>query len=630
MTEFHFLRPWWFLALLPMLLILIAHWRNRSGGSAWRAVLDPVLLERLWLEPPGRVSRLPLWLLALGWLLAVLALAGPVWERQPEPIWQTESSRILILDLSNSMDAADLAPSRLERARYKILDILAKSREGRTGLVVFAGEPHVVTPLTDDGDTIANLLSALSTDIIPTAGDTGASALQMAGDLLQQAGVSRGELLLLSDGLADPAAALRVVHHLREQGHRLSVLGVGTVQGAPVPRADGGFGDMAKLPVDTLQELARAGAGSFSLLTADDRDLAKVLLEPHRSDAFQEMEDTGVERWVERGAWLLPLVLMLAAAGFRRGWLAGVLVIMILPPPVHALEWRDLWWRQDQLAAKALEQGQAEQAAGQFVEPGWRGMAHYEAGDYAAAAESFAESTGVDAGYNRGNALARGGQLTEAADAYRQMLEQAPEHADARANLELVEKLLQQQEQQQSNQEQSADNSSQEQDQQQQSESSEGEGQQGQEGQQQQQAQEQTGDSSAADKDKQEAQTQEEQSQAQADADQEQDPENNQSRAGNEADTQPQEQEDSMAAARRDVADQAQSQDVRPESEQEQGAQLSAEGEPTQEAEPLDESEQALQQWLRQIPEDPAGLLRRKFMVEHLRRIQQAELRNTQ
>ncbi len=181
MSEFHFLRPWWFLALLPVIGLLVALWRSRAGGSAWRAVLDPQLLERLWLEPPGRVSRLPLWLLGLGWLLAVLALAGPVWERQPEPVWQTQSSRILILDLSTSMNAADLAPSRLERARFKILDILARSREGRTGLVVFAGEPHTVAPLTDDGDTIVNLLSALSTEIVPVPGDAGAPALQLAG-----------------------------------------------------------------------------------------------------------------------------------------------------------------------------------------------------------------------------------------------------------------------------------------------------------------------------------------------------------------------------------------------------------------------------------------------------------------
>ncbi len=636
MSEFHFLRPWWFFALLPVALILVALWRKRTSGSVWQAVLEPPLLQRLWLEPPGRISRLPLWLLGLGWLLSILALAGPVWERQPEPVWQAKAARILILDLSSSMDAADLAPSRLERARFKILDVLAKSREGRNGLVVFAGEAHIVTPLTDDGDTIVNLLSALSTGIIPAAGDTGAPALQLAADLLDQAGVSHGDLLLFTDGLADPAATLGMARDLRQRGHRLSVLGVGTVQGAPVPRADGGFGGMARLPVDTLQELARSGGGSFSQVTAGDRDLARLLRGPQFSAQVRQLEDTGVERWIERGVWILPLVLLLAATGFRRDWLAATLLILILPPPLHAFEWRDLWLRADQQAANALEQGQAEEAATRFSDPAWRGMALFEAGDYAAAAAAFAESTNVDADYNRGNSLAWAGQLAEAADVYRQVLEQATGHADAEANLALVEKLLQQA-QQQANQEQSADDSAAQQNPQQQQQadgSSDQQEQQGQEG-EQQQAQEagDTANAEGGEKDR----TAGEQAQAQPDAAEDQDAAKDQEPEVSASDTartgsqqlQPQpserEQEDSMAAARRDVADQAQTEGGGPEAADLQDIQRGVEGDPSPVEKPLDESELALKQWLRQIPEDPAGLMRRKFMVEHLRRMERAE-----
>ncbi len=531
------------------------------------------------------------------------------------------------------MDAADLAPSRLERARFKIQDILNKSREGRIGLVVFAGEPHIVTPLTDDGETIANLLSALSTEIVPAAGDAGAPALQLAADLLDQAGVSRGDLLLLSDGLADPAAALSMTRELRERGHRLSVLGVGTLQGAPVPQADGGFAEMARLPVETLQELARSGGGRFSLLSADDRDLSRVLLEPHRSADVQELADSGVERWIEHGAWLLPLILLLAASGFRRGWLAGLLAVMILPPPAQAFEWRDLWLRQDQQAVQALQQGQAEAAADQFTDPAWRGTALYQAGDYPAAAQAFAESNGVDADYNRGNALARSGQLAEAADAYRRVLEQTPGHADAQANLQLVEELMKQQEQQQSNQQPSEGDASKQQDPQQ-SQSGAGTDQQQQQGQdgQQQPEQEEAGESAEEEKDNQQGQPQAEQAENQADADQGQDREPTQSSPSmNDSQSAPEPEkpaeEDSMEAARRDVAEQAQTEEAgQPASSDTQDARSAAAGEqPIEQQQPLDESEMALQQWLRQIPEDPAGLLRRKFMVEHLRRRQQAE-----
>ena len=609
MSEFHFLRPWWFFALLPVLGLLIALWRGRSGASAWRAVLDPTLLDRLWLEPPGHLSRLPLWLLGFGWLLAVLALAGPSWERQPEAVWQTQAARVLILDLSPSMQVADLAPSRLERARFKILDILARSREGRTGLVVFGGEPHTVTPLTDDDDTIANLLSALSTEIVPMSGDNGAPALTLAGDLLAQAGAKQGEIVLLSDGMADPAAALEVARRLQAQGHRLSVLGVGTVQGAPVPQASGGFGKMARLPLDALQELAHAGGGLFSLMSADDRDLARVLLQPDRTSPLQQQDDSGVQRWIEQGVWLLPPLLVLAALGFRRGWLAGWLAIMLLPPPAQAFEWRDLWWRADQQAAQALEQNQASTAAEQFSDPAWRGMAHYQAGDYATAVEDFTQAEGVEASYNRGNALARAGRFEEAMQTYRQVLDRAPQHADAQANLELLEKLMQQ-EQQQDQSDSSSQNA--QSDQQGQKESQAKNDDQQQDQQQQDEEQEQGQQQAPGEQQEQSEQTEPQEQAGAADSDTQPD----------QSDEQP---EDSMEAARRDVAEQPQSQQEQAASQGSLSEQTRAQSEPSLAQEPQDEQELALKQWLRQIPEDPAGLLRRKFMVEHLTRMRNAK-----
>ena len=597
MSEFHFLRPWWFLALLPVLLLLIGAWRGRSRGTVWRAVCDQALLDRLWLEPPGKVSRLP-WLLAgLGWLLAVVALAGPAWERQPEPVWRSQAARVLVLDLSASMTAADPAPSRLERARFKIRDMLARADEGRIGLVVFAGEPHTVAPLTDDVDTVANLLDALATDIVPAAGDAAAPALALARALLEQAGVERGDVVLLSDGIADPAAALGVVGRWRDRGHRLSVLGIGTAQGAPLP---GSAGQMTRLNPAPLRELARAGGGAYSALSADDRDLNRVLLAPRDAAALRDMQGRGVERWVEHGAWLLPLLLLLGAAGFRRGWLAGVVVVMVLPPPVQAVQWRDLWARPDQQAAAELQRGQPEQAARRFNDPAWRGTALYQAGDYASAAQAFAAAGGVDAAYNRGNALARAGELETAAAAYRDVLEQHPDHADAKANLALIESLLQQPQQQQQ-QEQQSDPSQAGADDGEQPQSQAGRG-------DEQEPDEGSGEASSAAQDKTGEGAEAEREPVAADA------ASPAAEPGTRAEAppaQPTPQEtDSAEAARRDVAGQA------------------APPQPGQRAadeSPPSEADIALDQWLRQIPEDPAGLLRRKFMLEHLERQRNAE-----
>jgi Ca-activated chloride channel family protein len=581
MEEFHFLRPLWFLALIPALWLLISLWREQTSGNVWHTVFDPRLLSHLWLESPGKSTRLPLVLLASGWLLAVFILAGPVWERQPEPVWHAQLSRILILDLSPSMDARDLAPSRLERARFKISDILERSREGRNGLVVFAGEPHVVTPLTEDTATIRNLITALSTDIIPAQGSSAAPALQMAGELLNLKGILQGELLLITDGIDDPAAALAQARRLHEQGHTPSILGVGTEFGGAI--MNNGVAEVIRFNAGPLEEIARAGGGAFSRLTTDDTDLNRLLSEINAAGNFDPVESStgGVTRWVEYGVWLMPVVLLLAAAAFRRGWLLGFALILITPPPAHAFSWKDLWLRPDQQAHNHLQQGDAQTAAQQFRDPGWRGMALYEAGDYEAAAQAFAESDTLEARYNRGNALARAGELQQAIDAYRDVLEQNPRHEDAKANLELLKKMIQDQ-QQDTDSSQSSENT----------------------------------DNNAADQE---------------------------NSNDSDAEYRPEQQQDTTEAENRDDADNSDDHDAHrqthdqptdthdTDADQPDINDRQQEETPAQENTILDDKDEqrrseediALEQWLRQIPEDPAGLLRRKFMLEHMQRRQQ-------
>lgn len=592
MSDFHFLRPMWFLALIPSILILVALWYHQKRASSWDAVFDRQLLASLWLEPPGRRSRAPLILLGIGWLLVILALAGPVWERLPEPVWRTTASRILILDLSASMAATDLAPSRLERARFKINDILEKSAEGRIGMVVFAGEPHIVAPLTEDTATITNLLSALNTEIIPKPGNTGATALQMAGSLLQQAGLPSGDLLLISDGLDDISTSLTVARDLYETGYRLSVLALGTTQSDTV----------------TLQELATAGGGAFSRLTPDDHDLESVLLELDQDSLQQERTDTGAKRWIERGVWLLPLLLILGAASFRSGWLSAFLLILMLPPPVQAFEWRDLWLRSDQQAADALARGQPDVAARQFADPAWRGMALYQAGDYAGAAKAFAASDTVNADYNRGNALAKAGQLEMAAQAYRNVLQHTPDHEDAKVNLALVEQLMQQQQEQHQNNAQDDGES------QQTSESANGESPQTQEDTGEPDEGDNVSEDTAGKMPNQNLNSADDETKSQQNA---QDADDN-----HQVEQSDQTQESAMESARQDVMDQVPVQDGQHDNSDlsEQPDDAVVDSWPL--VNPYNESDVALEQWLRQIPDDASGLLRRKFMLEHLQRQQ--------
>ena len=454
LSDFHFLRPLWLLALLPLAWVLWQLRLGSGGADAWRKVVDAHLLPRMLSDLGGDARRLPLLLLAIGWVLAVLALAGPTWQRLPEPLFAARQYRVIVLDLSASMNATDLAPSRLARARYKVLDLLRAARDGQTALLAYGAEPFVVAPLTGDAETIAAQVPHLETSLLPVGGARREDlALAQAGDLLRQAEAPDGQVLLLTGSLDSPGAAIDAARRLRGDGYRVSVLGIGTTKGGPVAGPDGallkddkGAIRMARLDDDALRELAGAGGGRYIGITADDGDILALapdapVLPGEAGDARQS-----ADRWREEGPWLLLLLLPLAALGFRRGWFGALsLTLLLLPPPdASAATWDGLWQRPDQRAAALLEDGKPEQAAGRFERPDWRAAAHYRAGDYAAALSALEGLDGPEVAYNRGNALARLDRLDEALAAYDTALTARPDDADARHNRDLVQRLLDQ------------------------------------------------------------------------------------------------------------------------------------------------------------------------------------------
>ena len=329
LSDFHFLRPYWLLALLPLGFMLWRLRRPSGDGGAWRQVCDPHLLPHLLVHQAGRDSRLLLWLLGLGWLLAVLALAGPTWSQRPQAVLRNLEAQVIVLDLSRSMAAADLKPSRMIRARFKVADILQQRDEGLTGLVVFAGDAFTVSPLTHDTNTIAALLPELTPGLMPTQGSRADLGLRKAAELLQQAGLNQGEILLVADG-DNGQATLKTTQTLRKQGFRVSVLAVGTPQGAPIPEVGGGFlkdaaGNIVvpKLNSTALQTLARAGGGRFSPISADATDLDILLADRDNLRVETEQLERQTTVWQEQGPWLVLLLVPLMALAFRRGWLLG-------------------------------------------------------------------------------------------------------------------------------------------------------------------------------------------------------------------------------------------------------------------------------------------------------------------
>lgn len=582
-AEFHFLRPWWLLALLPAVALLFALLKHQRSRGDWATVCDVELLPFILQDKPAPSGRSGLIAAGLVAVLSILALAGPSWQRLPSPAFRNDAALVIALDLSKSMDATDIKPSRISRARFKITDILKQRKDGQTALLVYGGDAFTVTPLTSDIATITSQLEALTTDIMPSPGSNTTQALEKAVALLRQAGLAQGHILLVTDSV-DSDSAAQAGSVLGD--YRLSILAVGSEEGAPVPSGRGGFLQdnkggivLAKLDLAALTALASSGHGLLQTVSADDQDIARLaaVFNDTVPGETQQNSDKWVQQWEDQGPWLLFLVLPWAALRFRKGLLSLALWLLLpLPQDAQALDWQSLWQNADQRAQQAFAQQQFEQAAEQFRDPDWRAAAQYKAGQYQQAAETLKNTQTAEGHYNRGNALAKAGQLQEAVQAYQQALALNPEHADAQYNKALVEKQLQEQDQQQ-DQNQPQDQGQKQQEQQKSDQSNPSD---------QQQQKQQQGDTDQAKPAQKSAQ----------DKPQPAEKENKQDEAQNNA-------EQSAKPAPQDKAEPAQS-----------AASEKADA----------DTERANQQLLKRIPDEPTGLLKRKFKYQYGQRRQAA------
>jgi len=570
LANFHWLRPDWLWALPLIGLMTYALARRQLAPGSWQSIIDPVLAPYILSRVQIKGLTYRWWLILIGGALAVTALAGPSWNRVEQPVFRSEQAIVIALDLSRSMDAQDLTPSRLTRARLKILDILEARQSGQTALVVYSSNAFTVTPLTTDAGTVAALVNSLSTDIMPSRGSYPVAAI---------------EVLLITDGGTSPAAE-RAAADLQRSGYSLSVLGVGTREGAPIPRAGGGFvtdrsGNIVvpRIEETALRSLAAAGGGRFAQLSADDRDI-NALLSGEVGPGAASDESLATDQWQEEGPWLLLLLLPMAAMAFRRG-LVLLLLVFLLPvaEPVYAFGWEDLWLTKDQQAQREFDDGKAMEAGELFEDPVWRAVAKYRAAEYGPSAAGFGNQEDTENLYNLGNALARLGEFETAIDAYEQVLEVEPDMEDALYNRDLLKDLLEQNQDSQGGEQGNQENASESGGGAQQSEGQSQSDQSGQEGATGEQGAEgEQGESSVRD---QENVNQEDLEAIQAELE----------RAAQEAQQQPGEAQEQQGMSEVDAEQMRRAQEQR----------------------------QAMEQWLRRIPNDPGGLLRRKFRYQYQR-----------
>ncbi|MCK5727544.1 MAG: VWA domain-containing protein [Thiotrichaceae bacterium] len=456
LSHFHFTDPWWLLMVLPILLLISILKRDRQSNSGWEKVIDPQLLAKMINRKTVNHPKHPMWwLLLAGWLIAVVALANPVWEKKNVPLFQTDTARIIVLDLSHSMNIKDIKPSRLQRARFKIEDLLAQQKEGLTGLVVFAGEAYTVSPLTRDNQTISALLKSLTTQMMPSQGSRADLGLLQAGEALKQAGIQYGDILLVADG-ALKDEAIEAVQRLAKQGYRTSVLSIGTTSGGIVPsiRMRGNKPIVVPMEEVTLKAIAEQGGGIYQELQANDYDinqLMKLNLRGENNSLASVDSDTDHQDWLANGPWLLLLLLPIAAIAFRRGWILSLMLIafvMPFPQPAQATVWDNLWQRPDQQASKALQEKRYQDAEKLTTDPLTQGVAAYKQGSYQQALSYFSNGKNADSFYNKGNTLAQLEQYKPAIKAYDEALKIQPDLKDAKENKAKIEALLKKQKEQ--------------------------------------------------------------------------------------------------------------------------------------------------------------------------------------
>ena len=442
----HFLRPWWLL-LVPLWLGIAAvqHWRRQSRDR-FEGIIAPHLLEHLRLDPgnarwfnPTRVNQVFVFLVAL-------ILAGPSWRQQPSPLAQDESAMVLLLDVSDSMQQADVQPSRLARARQKAADLLALRPDKQSALVAYAGTAHTVLTLTADQAILNQYLAALAPAMMPRSGKFPEYALPLVDEILRDS-TAAATVVLLTDGPGTAStAAFRT--YFADRPHQLLVLGVGS------SRESNG---MIPLERDALRELAAASGGHYVDLSIDDTDVRAL---ERRIESHYVILDNDALPWLDAGYPLVFAGMALFLLWFRKGWtltwgwLLLPLLLAVPPSPVVAeealpeprispLQWfADLWLTPDQQGRLLLQRGRYTEAAAHFRDPEWKGIAYYYNEDFMLAAEYFSRADSDDALFNEANARAHARDFLRAVKRYDRLLARRPDYPGAQANRDRVQALI--------------------------------------------------------------------------------------------------------------------------------------------------------------------------------------------
>ncbi len=435
-TEFHFIRP---LVLVLLVIPLLFSWKQFQGlarVSSWANVCDKNLLDFLLVKGSSTQRKFILWLGMLGFVLGIIAAAGPTWKKQEIPNMTPENPVMIALNLSTDMAEKDLTPSRLTRAKFEISDFLKMIPATQSGLIVYSDEPYLISPLTEDTRLLNNLLPRLDFSLMPSNGDRPDRAIDLAVEKFKNAGYAKGNIVIFSSDIGERLDfALKAAEKAKTSGFRVNVVA------------------MQKGDSERLKMLAQSGGGEYIRTSTNDADIQTLanVINDEASEQLKQSENMRLS-WLDYGYYLTLLPLLFCLYFFRRGILIIALMVMMMPTAQAGFLTNN-----NQDALKAFNAGQYEKAAQTFEDKNWQASSYYKQGDYKKAFELFSSSQDAEALYNQGNALAKSGKLDEAIKKYEEVLKTTPNHEDAKFNLEYLKQQKQQQSSSSQNQQDNKD-----------------------------------------------------------------------------------------------------------------------------------------------------------------------------
>ena len=600
-ANFHFIRPNWLFMLIPVLFFYICMIIFKRNNSSWEKVISPELAPILikGLDNSNRkVGHRFKLLTLLGWIITILAIAGPTWNKTSQPIFKSESAVVIVFDLSPSMMAEDIKPNRLTRARFKLIDVLREIKEGSVSLIVYGDDAYVVSPLTEDSNTIMSIVPTLNPNLLPERGSNVEDGFERAYELIKNGGFKSGDLLLITDGI-DSQAVKSIEKTLRgDIDIRVSILGVGTSDGAPIPEGTQGFmkqnGNVviAKLEDGNLKKITSNFNGIYKQLSPNDSDIrAFTKLLKTNFDNEQSESKREFDIWDDQGYWLIFFLLPLFISQFRK----GVIICIVAGPLVfnsqttNAFEWIDLWTTKDQQAKNAMSNEDYEKAKQLFKNENWKASAAYKAGSFDQALDLFTNDSTSTGFYNQGNSFARMGELDKAIESYDSALKIDPMMDDALFNKQLIENLKNRQ-----NQNQEGNQS-------------------GSESDQENTSQNNTKDSTSG---------QENGSNNQDESNSAEQTTNNQigSESNNETNNQSENKTNQFSQDDQNLEDEPFEKTENVQSNEQTEDNQAQQKQLTEESNSSDREDQEIEQMLRKIPDDPGGLLRNKFRYQKIQR----------